>query len=71
MYHQLLFILVLSIHNVCKDQMYYYNWTISGEMFRPLAGHSQANKEYYYYGTVKLFVQWDPIDYIKTGNVSS
>jgi len=40
-----LIILVPSIHNVCKDQMYYYNWSISGDMFRPLTGHPQANME--------------------------
>jgi len=27
-----------------KDQMYQYNCVISGDMFRPLNGHPQANK---------------------------
>ena len=27
-------ILILSIHNTCKDQMFYYNWVIPGDMFR-------------------------------------
>jgi len=44
-YRQLFITLVPSIHNVCKDQMYYYNWAISGDMFRPLTGHPQANRE--------------------------
>ena len=38
-------ILVPSIHNTCKDQMFYYNWVIPGDMFRPLNGHPQANLE--------------------------
>ena len=42
---KLFIVLVPSIHNVCKDQLYYYNWVISGDMFRPLTGHPQANKE--------------------------
>jgi len=44
--HIFLFIvLVPSIHNICKDQMYWYNSVISGDMFRPLNGHPQASKE--------------------------
>ena len=37
--------LVPSIHNTYKDQMFYYNWVIPGEMFRPLNGHLQAKLE--------------------------
>ena len=37
--------LVTSTLNICKNQMYYYNWVISSDMFRPLTGHPQANKE--------------------------
>ena len=37
--------LVPSIYNTCKDQMFYYNWAILGDMFRPLNGHLQANVE--------------------------
>jgi len=39
----LFIILVPSIHNIYKNQMYKYNWVISGDMFRPLNGHPQAN----------------------------
>ena len=42
---KLFVVLVPSIHNICKDQMYYYNWVISGDMFQPLSGHSRASKE--------------------------
>jgi len=28
-----------------KDQMFYYNWVMPGDMFRPLTGHLQANLE--------------------------
>ena len=28
-----------------KNQMFYYNWVIPGDMFRPLNGHLQANLE--------------------------
>jgi len=44
-YHQICVILVPSIHNTCKDQMFYYNWVTLGEMFRQLNGHFQANLE--------------------------
>ena len=44
-YHQIHIILVPSIHNTCKDQMFYYNWAILGDMFLPLNGHLQANVE--------------------------
>jgi len=46
-YRQVFIVLVPSIHNVRKDQIYIYNWAISGDMFRPLTDHPQANKEYY------------------------
>jgi len=38
-------VLVPSIHNTCKDRMFYYNWVIPGDMFRPLNGHPQAKLE--------------------------
>jgi len=28
-----------------SDQIFYYNWFIPGDMFRPLHGHLQANLE--------------------------
>ena len=64
-YHQIHIILVPSIHDTCKDQMFYYSWVILGDMFRPLNGHLQANIYQYCYGTVKIVVQLDPIVYIK------
>ena len=38
-------ILVPSIHNTCKEQMFYHNWVILGDMFRPLNGHPQTKLE--------------------------
>jgi len=39
---KLFIVSVSSIHNICKDQMYQYNWAISGDMFRPLTGLRMA-----------------------------
>jgi len=47
-YYQIYIILVPSIHNTRKDQMFYYNWVIPGDMFRLLNAHLQANLESYY-----------------------
>ena len=45
-YHQIYTILVPSIHNTCKNQMFYCNWVIPSDMFRPLLnGHLRANLE--------------------------
>ena len=44
-YRQLFNVLVPSIHIIRKDQMYQYNWVLSGDTFRPLTGHPQANKK--------------------------
>ena len=46
-HHQTYIILVCSIHNICKHQMFYYNWVTPGDMFRPLNGHPQAKLESY------------------------
>ena len=46
-HHQIYIVLVASIHNACKDQVFYYNLVIPGDMFRPLNGHPQTNLEYY------------------------
>ena len=44
-YHQIYTILVPSIHNTCKNHMFYCNWIIPSDMFRPLNGHLRANIE--------------------------
>jgi len=56
-HHQIYLTLVLSIHNTCKDQAIYYNWVISGDMFRQLNGHLQANLEQHCKGTIKIVAQ--------------
>ena len=42
MHHQIYIILVPSIRNTCKDHMFYYNWVIPGDMFRPLKSLSSS-----------------------------
>ena len=59
-------ILVPSIHNTCKDQMFYYNWLIPvSAVKRPSSGQLRIM----FLCAVKFVVQWDPIVYIKTWHI--